>query len=282
METLAITGAHGKTGRAVMAAVESNWSVRALARSNEQATALRSLGVGVVVGDIADRAALAALVDGATALYHICPNFHPDEVAIGDAVVDVAERVERLVYHSVLHPQTEAMPHHWRKLRVEEALLARRRGRVTFLRPAPYVQNLAPYLPTVFAEGVLRMPYSVDTPTAMVDLADVGRAAAAVLASGFDAGSGWDLCGVGAVSHREVAALLASTIGRSVEAEQVEPGPDTSAELGQMFAYMDAHGLPASPAQLRALVPDPTPFADSVHTLVDSWLTEHRGATGES
>jgi hypothetical protein len=24
-----------------------------------------------------------------------------------------------LVYHSVLHPQIEAMPHHWNKLRVE-------------------------------------------------------------------------------------------------------------------------------------------------------------------
>jgi hypothetical protein len=32
----------------------------------------------------------------------------------------------RLVYHSVLHPQTEQMPHHWHKLRVEEMLLESR------------------------------------------------------------------------------------------------------------------------------------------------------------
>ena len=170
---------------------------------------------------MADRATLAALFDDVDAIYHICPNFHPQEPEIGALLADAAGAVERLVYHSVLHPQTEAMPHHWRKLRVEELLLKQRAGNVTFLRPAPYVQNLAPYIETALTDGELRMPYSVDSATAMVDLADVGRAAMVALSDDFEPGSGWDLCGVGAITHRQVAERLSAIIGRTIEPVQV-------------------------------------------------------------
>lgn len=274
MGTLAVTGAHGKTGRAVVAAVAPSWSIRALARNDEQAKTLRACGHEVVVGDIGDRSTLAALVDGSDAVYHICPNFHPGETEIGAALADVTIGIDRLVYHSVLHPQTEAMPHHWRKLRVEELLLARRGGRVTFLRPAPYVQNLAPYLADALSEGELRLPYSVDSTTAMVDLGDVGAAAAVALGddgrgNGFEPGSGWDLCGVGAVSHAEIAERLATITGRAITAVEVAPPEGTPPEVNQMFEYMGAHGLPASTGQLRALIGEPTPLDDSLRRLVD-------------
>jgi NAD(P)H dehydrogenase (quinone) len=60
------------------------------------------------------------------AIYHICPNVSRDEVAYARAVATAARThgVTRFVYHSVLHPQIEAMPHHWQKVRVEEMLLA--------------------------------------------------------------------------------------------------------------------------------------------------------------
>jgi hypothetical protein len=58
------------------------------------------------------------------AIYHICPNVSRDEVAYARAVAAAARThgVKRFVYHSVLHPQIEAMPHHWQKMRVEEML----------------------------------------------------------------------------------------------------------------------------------------------------------------
>ena len=269
MATLAVTGANGKTGRAVIAALGGAWDVRALARTVEQAGALEAAGCSVVIGDLAEPAAIGDLVRGADAVYHICPNFHPDEPSIGRHVAEAAADVERFVYHSVLHPQTSAMPHHSRKLQVEELLLAARPGRATFLRPAPYVQNLAPYVNEAMATDELRMPYSVDTTTAMVDLADVGRAARAVLEGAVDAGSGWDLCGVAAVSHREIAARLSTLTGRSIEAVAVDPDPTVPAEVRSMFTYMDAYGLPGSTGQLRALVGEPTPLDDSLRQLVD-------------
>ena len=273
MGTLAVTGAHGKTGRAVIAATAPTWSIRALARNDAQAEALRACGHEVVVGDIGDRSTLAALVDGSDAVYHICPNFHPGEAEIGAVVADVAAGIDRLVYHSVLHPQTEAMPHHWRKLRVEELLLARRGGRVTFLRPAPYVQNLAPYVAVALAESELRLPYSVDATTAMVDLRDVGAAAVVALGGaddGVEPGSGWDLCGVGAVSHTEIAARLSTIAGRAIRAVEVPPPAGTPPEVNRMFEYMGAHGLPASTGQLRALIGEPTSLDESLRHLVDA------------
>lgn len=267
MERIAVTGANGKTGRAVIAAAQGKWRIRALARTDQQAAALRTQGHDVVIGDMADPQTLAAMTTDVVALYHICPNFHPAEVQIGALVAAAAENVEQLVYHSVLHPQTEAMPHHWRKLRVEELLLRCRRGRVTFLRPAPYVQNLSPYLPAAIEQGELRIPYDVDSTTAMVDLADVGEAAVAALDGTIEPGSGWDLCGVAATSHRQIAQKLSAIIDRPIEA--VEVVADTaSPELQHMFDYMGAHGLPASTGQLRSIIGEPTPFDDSLRRLV--------------
>ena len=42
---------------------------------------------------------------------------HPDEVGIAERVATAAARVEleRLVFHSVLHPDDARMPHHVRK-----------------------------------------------------------------------------------------------------------------------------------------------------------------------
>lgn len=268
MATVAVTGAGGKTGRAVVAALSPGWQVVGLARTVEQADRLLADGHRAVVGDIVDPRVLRRLCDGADAVYHICPNFSADELEIGRRVIDAASAVERFVYHSVIHPQTRAMPHHWRKLQVEELLLARRPGAATFLRPAPYVQNLAPYLAEAFESGELVLPYSVDTPTAMVDLTDVGRAAVAVLADGFEHGSGWDLAGVAAVSHREIAERLSRLSGRPVTARSAHAPGEGGTDVERMFAYMHAHGLPASTGQLRALIADPTPLDTSLARLL--------------
>lgn len=270
MPTLALTGANGKTGRAIIGALRGEWQVRALARSGEQRSALVADGCDAVVGDIGDRATVDSLVGGADAVYHICPNFHPDEVAIAAVVADAAAGVDRFVYHSVLHPQARQMPHHWRKLLVEELLLSARPGRVTFLRPAPYVSNLAPYVEDARVSGELRMPYSVDTPTAMVDLADVGAAARAVLSPDVEAGSGWDLCGVAAVTHREIAARLSAMTGRSIEAVAVPPAESTPPDVRAMFDYMDRHGLPGSTGQLRALIGPPTELDQALRAMADA------------
>jgi uncharacterized protein YbjT (DUF2867 family) len=280
MSRVAITGAHGKTGRAVAGALAATWKITALARTTQQATQLEAMGHDTVVGDIADRATIEALVDGADAVYHICPNFHPDELAIGAIVAEATRGIDRLVYHSVLHPQTEAMPHHWRKLRVEELLLAERGGRVSFARPAPYVQNLAPYLATALTEGELRLPYSVDRPSALIDLADVAAAARVMLADDFEAGSGWDLCGTGSITPRQLADRLTKVTGTTIRAVTVPAPEGTPPEVQMMFDYLDTYGLPGSSRPLRSLIGEPTPLETSLARLVGDLSDAAPAATG--
>src|SRR5882757_5346860 len=123
-----ITGAGGKTGKAVIKAlVARGAAVRAFVRSSGHEAALRTIGVSeVVIGEMDDALAISRAVKGTDAIYHICPNVSPHEVVFATALVTAAidAGVSRLAYHSVLHPQIEAMPHHWSKLRVEEMLFS--------------------------------------------------------------------------------------------------------------------------------------------------------------
>lgn len=171
-----LTGAAGKTGRAVLRALgPTGTSVRALVHRAEQADAVRGLGAAeAVVGDLRSPALLREVAAGVDAVYHVAPNVHPDELAMGLVAVAAARDagVERFVLHTVLHPQVEAMPHHWRKLRVEEALVGSGLA-FTFLRPAAYLQNLLAHRRSIVEEGRLPIPYAPETRIALVDLEEV-------------------------------------------------------------------------------------------------------------
>src|SRR6202050_642246 len=134
-----VTGAAGKTGRAVVSALAAtNARVRAMVRRRGQGAALQALGAAeAVVGSFEDADSLRRAATGARAIYHICPNVSRHELTYAQSVATAARdcQVRRFVYHSVLHPQIEAMPHHWRKMRVEEMLMSADFA-LTILQPA--------------------------------------------------------------------------------------------------------------------------------------------------
>ena len=172
-----VTGAAGKTGRAVISALQERGAgVRALVHRPEQAAGLHALGVDdVVAGDLMDKELLALAFEDVSSVYHVCPNMHPGEVEIADRVIAaaLAAGVQHVVYHSVLHPQTEAMPHHWQKLRVEERLFESGLP-FTILQPAPYMQNVLAHRQRIVQAGELPVPYAAATRLGLVDLLDVG------------------------------------------------------------------------------------------------------------
>ena len=219
-----VTGASGKTGRAVIRAlIAKGKMVRALVHRSEQVRLIQELGVQeVVVGDMRDQATMDQAARGARAIYYICPNVNPDEVAIGQAVIAAARSagVERLVYHSVLHPQTEAMPHHWQKLHVEERLFESGLS-YTILQPAVYMQNVLAYWNQIVEQGIYPVPYAVETRLGMVDLEDVAEVAALVLTEPGHVGATYELVGAEPLTQTEVAAILSQQMGRPVRAQAV-------------------------------------------------------------
>jgi NADH dehydrogenase len=69
---IAVTGATGFVGRHVAATlVRRGHTVRVLARDSRRSTLLQSLPIQIVTGDLADSAALAALVRGANGVVHL-------------------------------------------------------------------------------------------------------------------------------------------------------------------------------------------------------------------
>ena len=279
-----VTGAAGKTGRAVLRKlVAEGETVRALVHRSDQLNTVRKLGVeDVLVGDMGDQAIVKQATQGARAVYHICPNVSPDEVAIGKIHIAAAQsaEVERFVFHSVLHPQIEAMPHHWRKLRVEECIFESGLT-YTILQPTTYMQNVFAHWDQITEQGIYAVPYSVGTCLSMVDLDDVAQTAAQVLTESGHAGATYELVGTPAISPSEIAAILSHRIGRSVRAETISlPSWEGQARLGglgeyqietliKMFSYYERFGFLGNSRVLSELLErPPNRFDDFVERIV--------------
>jgi uncharacterized protein YbjT (DUF2867 family) len=264
-----VTSAGGKTGRAVIAAlVARGVAVRAFVRSAAHREALIGQGAtDVVIGALDDDAALLRAMHQTDAVYHICPNASPHEVAYADAVIAAAEAAEvpRLVYHSVLHPHVEVMPHHWGKMRVEEMLFSSELD-WTIVQPTAYMQNILSELDRMRTDGVYRVPYPVETPLSLIDLRDIAEVAAKVLIEDGHAYATYELAGTPPVTPIDISEAFAPALGRDVrpEAESVKAwqararidGMDEHAvtTLTKMFVSYAGDGLKGNPNVLRWLL----------------------------
>ncbi len=233
MTSVAVVGGHGRTGRAVGAA---------LARRGHHAVPLGR----------ADWPALADAMAGCAAAYLIAPNLHPDEAAYVGTALDAARTagIGRVVLHSVASPYAPAMPHHLGKAAAED--ITRRSGLAwTILQPGAYLQNLD-------LTRTVRIAYRADAPFGFADLVDVAEAAAVVLTQDGHEGATCELA-----SRPATVSDLAAEAG--VDVEVVTPaqwaatdgaGLDPRARrwLLAMFAYYDAHGLPVGTLPMRTLL----------------------------
>jgi NAD(P)H dehydrogenase (quinone) len=273
-----VTGAAGKTGKAMIRALAARGEqIHAYVHRDTHVRALHELGaIAVSVGTLDDADAIAQAAKDARAVYHICPNVSACELPFAHAVTEGVSRagVTRFVFHSVLHPQIEAMPHHWEKMRVEEMLFASGLD-VTVLQPTAYMQNLQAQWPTITAEGVFNIPYPATSRISMVDLGDVAEAAAIVLTNDAHVGATYELVGTPPLSQIEVAAVLGQTLSRAIRIEAEPPEEWATRATGlddyqretltKMFRYYAQHGLIGNSSTLRWLLGrEPTTLADFI------------------
>ena len=261
-----ITGAGGKTGKALIQSLSKFEDVCGMVHREDRISVLKSLGANrVIVGDMRDESLVRSAMQGIRAVYHICPNMSPDETVISNLVIREAHKVdvEHFVYHSVLHPQTEKMNHHWQKLRVEEVLLESRMP-FTILQPAPYMQNLLAGWKSIVEEGVLRVPYSVHSKFSFVALEDVAEAAKTVLTEPGHQYTTYELAGTNPISHMDIAEIFGHVLKRDVRAkrQEIEDWRESIKGLSEyaldnlikMFEYYDGWGLVGNPNILRWLL----------------------------
>jgi NAD(P)H dehydrogenase (quinone) len=116
---------------------------------------------------------------------------------------------------------------------------------VTVLRNNLYVENLFPALPRVLETGVL-VSASGTGAAAWVARDDCARAAAALLASKHPKRGTFDVTGPAALTHAQLAQVIARASGRPVEARSVP--------VAEVAAALAAAGLPAPVAAAVASI----------------------------
>jgi uncharacterized protein YbjT (DUF2867 family) len=172
------------------------------------------------------------------------------------------------------------MPHHWKKLCVEEALLQSGMP-FTILQPAAYMQNISAQWEKIYEQGIYSVPYPAETRLSMVDLNDVAQAAAFVLAEPGHKGATYELVGTHAITQTEVAAILSQKVNQPVRVavtplkEWEVPARASGLEdyqveaLVKMFRYYTRYGFGGNPRVLSWLLGrSPTTFAAFVERTV--------------
>jgi len=266
-----LTSAGGKTGRAMISTfAAAGEKVRAVMRRDDADAELMSLGaVEVVHADLMDAAAMADAAKGCRAIYYICPNMTEQEQIFGENIIAAAKaaEVDRLVFHSVLHTQVQALQHHWNRLFVEEAILESGVP-YSILQVGSYYQNMLPVWAKMKETGIHAMAYEVEAPMSLVDLGDVADAAVKVLNDPGCANGIFEICGP-IITLTEKAEILSDVLGQPIEARRL-PADDAVAhaahmgvgEFGQdcmrrMFAHYDIHGLVGSARVLEWIIGRP-------------------------
>jgi uncharacterized protein YbjT (DUF2867 family) len=264
-----VTGAAGKTGQAVIRALKkAGVTVRAFIHAESQRDFVSKAGSREeVIGDLLNPDDLILATNGTRAIYHIAPNVHPKELEIGELVISAAKgaMIDHFVYHSVLHPQVEGMPHHWQKLRVEERLIESGL-QFTILQPTAYMQNITSRLPDIIENSIYQVPYPVDTQISLVDLEDVAQVAALVLTDPEHRGATYELVGTEAFSQQDVSRILGKSVGKAIPPQQIplaywekqsrESGLDSYqiSTLVKMFRHYQLFGFSGSTGVLEWLL----------------------------
>jgi uncharacterized protein YbjT (DUF2867 family) len=220
-----VTSAAGGVGRPLVRQLAADGhAVRAFVKNEDQARRSRADGANdVVIGDLRRPGDLEDALRGARRIYHAAPTQLIDERPVAERLIAAAraERLDQVVFHSVIHPDIAELPHHRQKLEVE-GLLGESDLPVTVLRPSHYMQNVLDFW-DFFAAGLLPYPTSPDSRMGVVDVEDIAAAAAAVLTDPeYHIGKTYDLSTVELTRH-DMARVWSRVLGHPMVAVRIPP-----------------------------------------------------------
>ncbi|WP_276271801.1 NmrA/HSCARG family protein [Haloarcula litorea] len=242
-----VTGATGNQGGAVvdhLLAADTDFDVYGLTRNSDsdRAQALTDRGVTMVEGDLYEPESFrehVAAVDSVFAVTNFWTEGYDGQVEQGENLADVAaaEGVDQFVFSGVgSHERDTGVPHFDSAWEIEQH--ARDLDLpLTVLQPVFFYQNLEAFVESIVDDGTLALPLAEDVSLQMVDVDDVGHAAAVALASPDEfVGERYELAGDDKTLE-ETAALISEVSGQDVEARHV-PIEDAYDEFGEEFTVM--------------------------------------------
>ncbi len=253
-ETILVTGAAGRVGSTARAAIaillEQGHRVRAMVRKlDARADTLRGLGAEVVAADMLDIVAVRAAMQGCSRVYFtmsVSPEYL--EAAVNVAVtakslgVKAFVNLSQMTLSQMSETESTGSPQqrqHW----LAEQMLRWSGLPVVYLRPTAFFEGL--FMPT--AQGIrdhnaIRLPFA-DGKTSPIAAADVGAAAAAVLANPEPhIGKVYEMTGPQSLSMAEIAQEFSGALGRSIHYVDVPPQIwEAKLHEAQQPAHLIAH-----------------------------------------
>ena len=212
-----VIGGRSKIGSALIEELGAKGErVRALARKGEGGGGFPQ-GLEVVFGDLADRASLRQAMDGADRVFLLCGPSE-EEVELNRNAIDAARDagIELLVRSSILGSDPSSAATFVRDHGLCDAYVRESRVPHAILRPNLFMQNVPETtIPSIDAHGNF-YANAGSARISMVDTRDVGAAAAALLTGAGEAGAAYDVSGPEALSYKEVADKLTSSLGRAI------------------------------------------------------------------
>lgn len=222
-----ITGAAGMVGCAVISEFSRRGiQTRAFIHNYKDEQKVISVGATeVYIGDMTNGAEVDAALEGADSIYYICNAANPREDTIGKLLIDCALDAGGIyfVYHSVLHSIEPNLIHHQKKLKVEQMLIESGLP-YTIIQPAVFMQTLVPAIASVKEGGALKQKFftSRETTMSFIDVKDMARAAAEIVASGRFIDATVELCAPGRLTLTDVEEAFAQAHGNEVVSEFIE------------------------------------------------------------
>lgn len=218
-----VTGATGKVGSELVKQLSQTGArVRALVRDRERAESLaRASNVELAEGDFNDPNSLRDAMKGAERLFLLsAPSREMAEQETAAVEAAKASGVKQIVKLSVIGASASA-PFRLGRIHgeVEERIEASGITH-TFLRPNGFMQNFLMAAPAVAAQGALFGPDGT-TRVSYIDVRDIAAVAAKTLTEDGHEGASYTLTGPEALSCRDVASRLSSTIGKEVNFVEV-------------------------------------------------------------
>jgi NAD(P)H dehydrogenase (quinone) len=254
----AIMGITGKVGGAIAEnLLAQGEQIRAIVRNPEKAARWRDRGAEIAVADVNDPNALASACEGTDGVFlMIPPNFAPEPgfpetrkiLASYHAALAKALPKKAVYLSSIGAEQTSGLG-----LITWAHLLEQTLGDLpiphAFLRAGWFIENHAWDVTTAKSEGkIFSNLYPLDRKISMVATADIGKAGADVLRQKWTGTRYIEVSAPEQVSPNDIARVLSSALGRTVEAVAVPRQKWTEFFIGQ--------GMPEGRTEPRAEMVD--------------------------
>jgi uncharacterized protein YbjT (DUF2867 family) len=280
MDTILVTGASGRVGGAVAAALaEQGMNVRAATRDTKKIKPEQR--VQPVAFDYENQGLYQAALKGVTGLFLVAPPLDPDSPAklipFIDKAIDMG--IGYVVFNSVLKADSvERNP-----LRIIERHLLKSKIDCTILRPNFFMENFSKgWAAPMVAGGEITAPAG-DGKTSFISVEDIATVAT-VCFKEKRPGEEYDLTGREALDYAEVARIISEACGREVSYKPIsetelmsgsrEQGmPESAVQVIVSLFRMVGEGLMAeiTDAVRRVTGNDPISFREFTLKNADVW-----------